>query len=246
MTETNKWGKLDEQLNAPQDEIILIIDRSGSMQNIWADTLGGINSFLDKNKEVGPALVTIVAFDDIIEYPRGEGKQDLLNMKNISSSEFRPRGSTAMNDAIGITLNGFTPNHPDAKVAVVIATDGGENASKEYTDRGVVKKMVEEKEALGWNFTFLAADLDALGEARSFGMTGSTMKFDKSGEGIRSAYMFASADTVCYRTGSTMVQNETNEEELPIGGGQPQIQQDVDWDDIRKQIEQAQLDSHNQ
>ncbi len=244
MTDTNKWGKLDEKLNAPKDEIIIIVDRSGSMRSIWTDSIGGLNSFIDQNKDAGEAFVTLVCFDNVVEYPRGEEKLELLTMEEITDKDFHPRGGTAMNDAIGMTLNGFVPNHPDAKVAVVIVTDGDENSSMEYTDRGVIKEMVTEKEALGWNFTFLAANLDAFGEANSFGMTGATMDFAATGAGVRQAYAFASAETVSYRTGSV-------KRDPAVGGsgviaGQPQVHQGVDIDLQALIEEQQKLDSHNQ
>jgi Mg-chelatase subunit ChlD len=198
----SKWDNLKETANAPKDEIIAIIDRSGSMANIIDDAVGGFNAFIDANKKLDkPANITFVKFDDVVDI---EPRTDLAGFRTITVDDVAPRGMTAMNDAIGMTRSGFTPEDEGAMVEVVIITDGGENSSKEYTDRSHVKKMITElDENDNWTFTFLAANMDAFAEAGSFGFSKlTTQSFEATGEGITQAYAYAATSTVMRRRAS--------------------------------------------
>lgn len=106
---------------------------------------------------------------------------------------------TALNDAIGKTLNA----NDDEAAIVLIQTDGYENSSREY-DQAKVKELIKGKEAKGWDFLFLGADIDVQGEAMSRGIVASkTMAFDKSAMGINMAYDAMSTVTASYRTSVT-------------------------------------------
>lgn len=157
-------------------EIIFILDRSGSMQHLESDTIGGYNGFLERQKaEKGDAFVTTVLFDD-----RYEVLHDRVNIKTvqpITDKEYYARGATALLDAIGKTIcdaqhrrNLSDKREIPAKTIVVIITDGLENSSEEYT-LDVVKKMVTtQQEKHGWEFIFLGANIDAVKTAGSFGI----------------------------------------------------------------------------
>lgn len=157
-------------------ELIFILDRSGSMSGLESDTIGGYNSMLKKQKEEeGEAIITTVLFDD-----RYELLHDRCNLKGvlpITENEYFVRGTTALLDAIGRTINKianaqkYTANEERAEhVMFVITTDGMENASKEFSyDR--IRSMIEhEKEKYGWEFIFLGANIDALKTAERFGI----------------------------------------------------------------------------
>lgn len=158
-------------------EMVFILDRSGSMNGLEADTIGGYNSLLEKQKkEVGDATVTTVLFDD--QYEMIHDHVAIGKVKDITNKEYFARGSTALLDAVGKTINHVGNGHKNAldneipgKTMVVIITDGYENASREFT-LPQIKQMIErQKEKFGWEFLFLGANIDAVSTAAGFGIT---------------------------------------------------------------------------
>lgn len=157
-------------------EIVFILDRSGSMSGLEEDTIGGYNGMLKKQKNKdGEALVTTVLFDN--EYEMIHNRTDIQGIQEITEEEYFVRGTTALLDAIGITISKIiqaTKNTRKesraSKVIFVIITDGMENASKEYNYKRI-KEMVEyQKENYNWEFVFLGANIDAIKTAASFGI----------------------------------------------------------------------------
>lgn len=157
-------------------EIVFILDRSGSMSGLEADTIGGYNSLLEKQKkEEGEAIVSTVLFDDTQEVLHD--RVDLEKMKPITDKEYYVRGCTALLDAVGGAIHHIGNVHKYAreedrpeKTLFIITTDGMENSSRRYTyDK--VKKMVErQKSKYGWEFLFLGANIDAIEVAGRFGI----------------------------------------------------------------------------
>lgn len=157
-------------------EVVFILDRSGSMRGLEADTIGGFNSLIDRQrKEEGEAYVSTVLFDDISEvlYDRVPvGKVEAMNDR-----QYYVRGCTALLDALGGAIHHISNVHKYAreedrpeKTLFIITTDGMENASHTYTS-AQVKRMVEErKEKYGWEFLFLGANIDAIEVAGRFGI----------------------------------------------------------------------------
>ncbi len=149
-------------------EIVFILDRSGSMSGLEADTFGGYNSLLEKQKkEEGEAVVSTVLFDDTQEVLHD--RVDLDKMKPITDKEYYVRRCTALLDAVGGAIHHIGNVHKYAreedrpeKTLFIITTDGMENSSRRYTyDK--VKKMVErQKSKYGWEFLFLGANIDAI------------------------------------------------------------------------------------
>lgn len=157
-------------------ELVFILDKSGSMAGLEADTIGGYNAMLKKQQQAeGEAIVTTVLFDH--EY---DLLHDRINIKGISpltEKDYEVRGSTALLDAIGFTIGKIvnvqkrTREEEQAeKVLFVITTDGMENASREFT-ADKIKKMVQyQKEKYAWEFLFLGANIDAISTAARFGI----------------------------------------------------------------------------
>ena len=186
-------------------EIICIVDRSGSMAAIREDAQGGFNTFIDDQKKAeGEARITLVQFDH--EY---EVVWDAKNIKEVPEYMLMPRGSTALLDAIGKTVNAVghrLAKEPEekrpGKVVVMILTDGQENSSKEFTRRSQIQDIIKhQEEKYSWLFVYLAANQDAIGEASSLGISGcNAMNFAPTGKGVRAAYRVYSANVTRYRS----------------------------------------------
>jgi len=164
-------------MNKNLTEIVYILDRSGSMSGLEKDTIGGYNSFLEKQKkEDGDAVVTTVLFDD--KYDMVHDHVDIKKVKPLTNKEYFARGMTALLDAIGKTINHVGNRHKYAldsevpgKTIVVITTDGFENASREFNSDKVKSMIEHQKKKYGWEFLFLGANIDAVETAKNFGIT---------------------------------------------------------------------------
>jgi hypothetical protein len=151
-------------------EIAVILDRSGSMEAVATDAIGGFNAFLDsQRREPGEARMTLILFDDRYQVPIKS--QPLAEVPLLTRQTFVPRGSTALLDAIGRTLKKMTESFAarpaaerPATIIVAILTDGEENASREFS-LAHISDLIAEKRAQGWEFIFLAANQDAIASA---------------------------------------------------------------------------------
>ena len=192
---------------ANRTEIAVILDRSGSMQTIRTDAIGGFNSFLEVQKAVpGEAKFSLVLFDNHYETPIL--RKDLKAVEPLTDKTFAPRGSTALYDAIGRTVNTLgaeLANLPDAerpsKVIVAILTDGMENASREFNQAQIAEMVKHQEEKYSWEFIYLGANQDAFAVSGALGMRAeNTANFSADSIGTRSAYETVSRLTTSYRT----------------------------------------------
>jgi uncharacterized protein YegL len=187
----------EEVINVPTNEkthIICVLDRSGSMAGIINDSIGGFNTFLrDQKKLPDEATITVVLFDD--KYEPLYDNVDIKKANELTSEVWKPRGTTALYDAIGKTINlekarfERLGSEAPAKVLCVIVTDGFENASHEYKLNDV-KKLIKDCENDDWNFLYLAANQDAFAVGDSFGVSrGNTITYTANAGGV--AFMSA-------------------------------------------------------
>ena len=185
-------------------EIVFILDRSGSMHGLEADTIGGYNSMLDKQRrEKGEAYVSTVLFDDECEVIHDRVPIDRI--ADITEKEYYVRGCTALLDAVGESIRHIGNIHKyareediPARTLFIITTDGMENASRLYTyDR--VKEMIErQKERYGWEFLFLGANIDAAAVGARMGIDHDhSVEFKNDGIGQRVNYE-AMSDAISY------------------------------------------------
>ena len=136
-------------------ELVFILDRSGSMNGLEKDTIGGFNAMIEKQKkEAGEALVSTVLFDN--ESMVLHDRLPLDRVPRMTEKEYFTRGCTALLDAVGGAIHHIGNIHKYArrqdvpeKTMFIITTDGYENASKRY-DYEKVRKMIErQKEMIG-------------------------------------------------------------------------------------------------
>ena len=205
-------------------ELVMIIDRSGSMSGLEADTIGGFNSMIEKQKkEEGEAYVSVVLFDDRNEvlYDR----VDIQKVEPMSDKQYYVRGCTALLDAVGGAIHHIGNVHKYAreedvpeKTIFIITTDGMENASRQYTyDK--VKRMIErQKERHHWEFMFLGANIDAVREAGRFGINASrAVRYEHDSKGTQLNYSVVSDVVGCARRAASVQDMEDmfdNEEML--------------------------------
>ncbi len=157
-------------------ELVFILDRSGSMSGLEADTIGGFNAMIEKQKqEPGEAFVSTILFDNVSEVLHDRVK--LADVPKMTGRDYTVRGCTALIDAIGGAIHHIANIHKYAreedvpeKTLFVITTDGMENASRRYSS-GEVKRMIEkEKSRYGWEFLFIGANIDAVETGARFGI----------------------------------------------------------------------------
>lgn len=183
--------------------VTYVLDRSGSMFDIWQATKTGFSEFVASQAEQpGTAYVTLVTFDDqSIDtlYERCEASA----ITGAIPDDVAPRGMTPLHDAIGQAVAATEQAVSDldwsGKVVVAINTDGLENASTEYT-LGTIRSLIESKQSEGWEFVFMGAGIDAYQEGTKLGVRGqATMSYDSNPVSTRTAYAGLSASVSTYR-----------------------------------------------
>ncbi len=158
-------------------EIVFILDRSGSMHGLEADTIGGFNSMIEKQKQAdGDALISTVLFDNFSEVLHD--RVDVKNIVPLTEKDYSVRGCTALLDAIGGAIHHIGNVHKYARsedvpehTLFVITTDGLENASRRYTSERVKQMIERQKAKYGWEFLFLGANINAVETAKGFGIS---------------------------------------------------------------------------
>ena len=174
-------------------EMVFILDKSGSMAGLEADTIGGFNGMIERQKRAeGEALVSTVLFSDgsTVVHDR----VDVQKVEPMTDRQYRVGGCTALIDAIGGAIHHIGNVHKYAReedrpehTVFVITTDGMENASRRYTSDEVKAMVKRQKEQYGWEFLFLGANIDAVETAARFGIDedrAATFHNDSQGQAI--------------------------------------------------------------
>jgi hypothetical protein len=186
--------------------IVFVLDRSGSMQSIRMDMIGGYNAFIQsqKNAKLGKCKVFAYKFDNVYE-AMYEGI-DLEDVPELTQNDFVPRNGTALYDAVGKTINNISalinslsPDQRPDKVLFATITDGLNNESKEFTSESVAT-LREEKAKDNWDFAYIGANQDAWAVGDSMGYTrGTTMNYVATAGGTSFMFDKLSKSTVSYR-----------------------------------------------
>lgn len=157
-------------------ELVFILDRSGSMHGLEADTIGGFNSMIQQQKkEQGEVYVSTILFDN-----QSTVLHDRIRLKDVpdmTTEEYMVGGATALLDAIGGAIHHIRnihkyarPEDVPANTMFIITTDGQENASHMYSSDKVKKMIQKQKAKYGWEFLFIGANIDAVETAENFGI----------------------------------------------------------------------------
>jgi uncharacterized protein YegL len=191
-------------------DITMLLDKSGSMYGVVSDTIGGVNSFIDKQRLVkGECKLSIYQFDDI--YETTYEVSDIQSCGKLTTENYQTRGSTALLDAIGKTiinlgkrLDNLTEDKKPEQVVVVIQTDGEENASKEFTREKIFDMISHQRDKYNWQFIFMGANQDAISTAKSYGISASSaLTYANNSAGNFFAYSGVACNIASYRAGTT-------------------------------------------
>lgn len=178
-------------------EIVMILDASGSMHGLEKDTIGGFNSIIEsQKKEDGDAFVTTIIFND--RHKMIHDRHDIQNIRPLTENDYHTSGCTALLDAVGYAIEHISCIHKyarkedvPAKTIFTITTDGMENASRKYSYADI-KKLIESKKEIGWDFVFTGANIDVEQEASKMGIDpcyANSYVCDKKGLEDNSAYL---------------------------------------------------------
>ena len=163
-------------------EIAFILDRSGSMESMTHAAISGFNEFLSAQKSTVddsgqpiPATFTLILFDH--EYLPVHSRVPIQNAEPLTAEAYQPRGSTALLDAIGRTIDfigselAATPAaERPSKVIIAILTDGEENSSHKFSRAEINQRITHQTEKYQWEFLFLGANQDAIASAARMGI----------------------------------------------------------------------------
>ena len=194
---------MTEKIKNNVTELVFILDRSGSMSGFEDDTIGGFNSTIEKQRaQDGKVYVSTVLFDNYSEVIHD--RVDISEIKPMTREEYDVRGCTALLDAIGGAIHHIgnvhkyaRPEDVPAHTMFIITTDGMENASHRYSSAEIKAKIKRQTEKYGWEFIFLAANIDAVETAENIGIRRErAANYRQTNEGVgRSYYVMSEAIT---------------------------------------------------
>ena len=196
-------------------EIVFILDRSGSMSGLERDTIGGFNAMIEKQKrEKGKALVSTVLFDT--ECTVIHDRVSIDKVPPMTEKEYYPRGCTALLDAVGGAIKHIANIHKYARkedvperTLFVIMTDGMENASGEFSHRDIRRMIDERTKEYGWEFLFVAANIDAVEAADTIGIRASrAANYRQDSAGVGACYSAMSEFVSYCRASQTNAQDD--------------------------------------
>jgi len=177
----------------------LLLDRSGSMQNLWVEAIGSINTYANKLAESLPhAKITLAVFDSGNRFEIVRDAVEASKWRDVSNEDAMPRGSTPLYDAV-VSLCADANKKAKGRTSLVVMTDGHENASQEAT-KDTAKSALDATKAKGWDVVFLGANWDAMDQSASVGVMAATTLNVGKGK-MRAMAESLSERTVSYSTG---------------------------------------------
>lgn len=199
--------------------VTFLLDRTGSMQAIKAETIAGFNSYLDRLESEAGELVefTMLQFDSR-SIDRLYTGATLATVQRLTDETYRPRSWTPLIDACVETIQAVDEQLADRndkpRVIVVFQTDGEENCSEKY-NYPQLRKLIKEKTKAGWEFVYMGANIDAYTEAKRLGIAAAnTVSY--RGELSETAFAATAHNIVAYAKGSLSV-GFTRSQKLAVG-----------------------------
>ena len=199
---------MKEKIKNNVTELVFILDRSGSMAGFESDTVGGFNATIEKQKKgEGKVYVSTLLFDNYSEVIHD--RADISEIKPMTEDDYQVRGCTALLDAIGGAIHHIRNIHRYARpedvpehTVFIITTDGMENASTRYSAAEIKKKIKQQTEKDGWEFIFLAANIDAVSTAQHIGIRSDrAANYRQTKDGVARNYFAMSEAITSVRTG---------------------------------------------
>lgn len=195
--------------------VAILIDRSGSMNSIKSDVIGGFNQLIEDQKNVpGELTVTLVQFDENmgLQFETINDFSPLNEVKLLNESNYIPRGSTPLNDSLarlinetGARLAAKDESERPEKVLIVSITDGYENASKEHTKQSVKTLIEHQEKNYNWKFMYIGANQDSFAEGSARGI-GASYNFAADSKGTKKMSKVFSATLASYRSAGVSAQ----------------------------------------
>ena len=198
-------------------ELVFILDKSGSMSGFESDTVGGFNSMIAKQRDgEGEVLVSTVLFNDKSEVLHD--RVPISAIREMTREDYCACGCTALLDAIGNAIHHIANVHKYARpedvpehTVFVITTDGMENSSRRYLASEVKAMIKERTDEYGWEFIFVAANIDAIETAGSIGIRPErAANYRQTDEGINACYSAMSSFISCCRTSKRVDADNTD------------------------------------
>ncbi len=189
-------------------EIVVVLDRSGSMGRVREATIEAFNAYVQSQRHSdGEVRLTLVQFDH--EYEKVLHNQPIATMCPLTEDTYVPRGSTALYDAIGRTIDEvgqrYSEQPEEARpgcVIFVIQTDGRENASRVFSSSRISAMIAEQTNRYAWQFVFLGADQDAIASAGEVGIVPeAALSYDANAACTQAAFNALAQCTSEYRRG---------------------------------------------
>lgn len=186
-------------------DIVVLLDRSGSMSTIRTDMIGGFDAYIaELLKQPGECAVTLHQFDTAFDTV-----YENRALAQVPSLVLEPRGGTALLDAMdraidltGARLAALPEDKRPKRVLFVVITDGGENSSHRVKREALAAKVKQQREVYSWDFIYLGANQDSFAEAGAMGVNLANVgNFAATPAGVRSAYQAAAVSTNSYRSG---------------------------------------------
>jgi len=211
--------------------INIVLDRSGSMTKLTAETITGFNKFLNEQKAVdGEATLTLATFAS--DYTLVHDFLPLKSVDELTLTTYKTGGYTALLDALvktidatGAKLAALPEEERPGKVIFVVITDGQENFSKTFTKTHAMEKITHQREKYGWEFVWMGCDMSQVADGISLGVSVSNaVMYSGTSEGVASAYQSISSNTATYRSGTAQQVNFFDQGSAVV----PDVKIDVD------------------
>ncbi len=209
---------MKEKIRNNVTELVFILDRSGSMAGLEADTIGGFNAMIEKQKKQdGECYISTVLFDGVSEVLHDRVK--LSEIRPMTDEDYTVRGCTALIDALGGAIHHIGNIHKYARpedvpenTMFVITTDGMENASHKYSSNQVKSMIERQKEKYGWEFLFIGANIDAVETASRYGIGADrAVNYNADKKGTEIVYESVANAVCCARACATINPDWSND-----------------------------------